>query len=119
VTDAARASSARLISVKAVHSAIFLAELGAILWLVATGLFGRRDRTTALAAALVTGEIAVFLANDGVCPLTPLAERYGAQDGRVSDMFLPDALARTTPIWSSALLSLAALLHLRAWRAAR
>ncbi|MFN8631632.1 MAG: hypothetical protein U0838_15340 [Chloroflexota bacterium] len=118
MASAARGSTARLNAVKAVHSAIFLAELGAILWLVATGLLGRRDRTTALAAILVAGEAAVFVANAGVCPLTPLAERYGAEDGRVSDIFLPDRLARTIPVWSSALLALAGVLHVRAWRRA-
>ena len=54
-----------------------------------------------------------FLANDGVCPLTPLAERLGATRGAVSDIFLPDAVARTIPIWSTALLVVAALLHAR------
>ena len=35
--------------------------------------------------------------------MTPLAERYGATagSGGVSDIFLPDALARTIPAWSS------------------
>jgi hypothetical protein len=107
---------ARLTAIRTVHSAIFLVELASILWLVVTGLAGRRDRSVAVAAVLVAGETAVFLANDGVCPLTPLAESYGAEDGRVSDIFLPDRLARTIPVWSSALVALAVLLHLRAWR---
>ena len=55
----------------------------------------------------------MFLANEGVCPLTPVAERLGASRGGVSDIFLPDAVARTIPIWSSALLVVAALLHAR------
>jgi hypothetical protein len=58
-------------------------------------------------------EAAVFLANDGVCPITPLTERMGAVHGSVSDIFLPDALARTTPVWSTVLLVVAGLLHLR------
>ena len=105
----------RLTTVRAVHSGIFLVELASILWLVVTGVVGRRDRTVGVAALLVAGETAVFLANDGVCPLTPLAEAYGAADGRVSDIFLPDRLARTIPIWSSALVATGALLHVRAW----
>ena len=105
----------RLTAIRAVHSGIFLVELASIVWLVLTGLVGRRDRTVAIAAVLVAGETAVFLANDGVCPLTPLAEAYGAEDGRVSDIFLPERLARTIPFWSSALVALGALLHLRAW----
>ena len=63
--------------------------LSAICWLVATGLAGRRDRSVAIAATLVAVESVVFVANRGVCPLTPLAERHGASRGGVSDIFLP------------------------------
>jgi hypothetical protein len=99
--------------VRALHSGVFLVELGAILWLVITGLIGRRDRTVAVAGCLVAAEAAVFVANSGVCPLTPLAERLGARRGSVSDIFLPDAMARTIPIWSSALVALGIALHVR------
>jgi hypothetical protein len=99
--------------VRAVHSAVFLAELAAILWLVVTGIAGRRDRTVAVAGGLVAAEAAVFVANSGVCPLTPLAERLGARRGSVSDIFLPDAMARTIPTWSSALVALGIALHVR------
>ena len=79
-----------------------------------SGLVGRRDRTVGIAAVAVAAEAAVFLANDGVCPITALTERLGAAHGSVSDTFLPDTLARTTPIWSTALLVVAGLLHARA-----
>jgi hypothetical protein len=48
-----------------------------------------------------------------------MAERLGADDGRVSDIFLPDALARTIPLWTIPLVVLGAALHARAWRASR
>jgi hypothetical protein len=99
--------------IKTVHTAIFGAELASIGWLVISGLVGRRDRTVGLAAGAVAIEAAVFVANDHVCPLTPLAERLGATGGGVSDIFLPDVIARTIPVWSSALLMLAAVLHAR------
>jgi hypothetical protein len=104
-----------LVAIKAVHSAVFLVMLSAILWLVATGMAGRRDRTVGAAAALVAVESAVFVTNRGVCPLTPLAEQYGAERGTggVSDIFLPDRLARTIPIWATSLVALGAGLHLR------
>jgi hypothetical protein len=101
-------------ALKAVHTAIFAGELSAIGWLVLSGLVGRRDRTVGLAAATVAAEVAVFLGNGGVCPITPLTERLGAAHGSVSDIFLPDAVARTIPIWSTALLVIAGLLHVRA-----
>jgi hypothetical protein len=108
-----------VVGVKSVHSAIFLVELASIVWLVVSGLVGRRDRTVALAAALVAVEATVFLANDRVCPLTPLAQRLGDSRGSVSDIFLPDRVARTIPIWSSALLVLAGILHARSASRAR
>ena len=98
---------------------MFLGELAAILWLLVTGIAGRRDRSVAVAGALVAAEAAVFVANAGVCPLTPLAERYGAADGRVSDIFLPDAVARTIPLWSTTLIAMALGFHLVAWRRSR
>ena len=112
-------SSPTLVAIKTVHSAILLVMLGAIGWLVVTGARGRRDRSTAIAAALVGTEIAVYVANDRVCPLTPLAERHGARRGSVSDIWLPDVLARTLPAWSGSLVALAAALHVRAWAADR
>ena len=104
-----------LMAIKAVHSAIFLVMLSAIGWLLATGLTGRRDRSVAAAGALVAAESVVFLANGGRCPLTPLAEHYGARRGGVSDIFLPDVVAQTIPIWASSAVVVAAALHLHRW----
>jgi hypothetical protein len=105
---------AAVVTLKTAHTIIFAGELTAILWLLASGLLARRDRTVGIAAAAVAVEVAVFVANDGVCPITPLTERMGAEHGSVSDIFLPNAVARTTPIWSTALLVIAGLLHVRA-----
>jgi hypothetical protein len=102
-----------VVGIKIVHTAIFFVELASIAWLVLSGLVGRRDRSVALAAAAVAVEAAVFVANDRVCPLTPFTRQLGAARGSVSDIFLPDRVARTIPIWSSALLGLAGALHLR------
>jgi len=103
----------RLLLVRAVHSIVFWAELGSIGWLVITGIIGRRDRSVGIAAALVAAESVVFIANGGVCPLTPLAERFGASSGSVSDIWLPDPVARTIPYWTIPLVVLGGLLHLR------
>ena len=102
-----------VVAIETVPTAVFLVELSSIGWLVGSGLIGRRDRTVALAAAAVAMEAVVFFGNDRVCPLTPLTERLGATRGSVSDIFRPDVVARTIPIWSSALVGLAALLHAR------
>jgi hypothetical protein len=113
---ARRAAGATLVLIKGIHSLAFLAELGAIGWLLVSGLLGRHDRTVGVAALMVAAESGVFLANRGVCPLTPLAERYGAVRGSVSDIFLPDVVARTIPIWATSLVAIAVALHARgAW----
>jgi hypothetical protein len=109
----------RLVAIQAAHSVIFWAELGSILWLVITGATGRRDRSVGVAAALVAAESAVFIANRGVCPLTPLAERFGASSGSVSDIWLPDVVARTIPYWTIPLVVLGSVLHGRRLVASR
>lgn len=82
---------------RTVHTLIFIGELRAIPWLVVTGLAGMRDRTVALAAAAVGAETAAFVITRGVCPLTPLSERLDGRVGSVSDISLPDRVARTIP----------------------
>jgi hypothetical protein len=104
--------SPAIAALKTIHTIVFAGELSAILWLVASGLVGRRDRTVAIAAAAVAVEAGVFVANRGVCPMTSLTVRVGASDGSVSDILLPDVLARTIPLWSTALLAVAGLLHI-------
>ncbi len=106
-------SGGMLTMIRLLHTAVFFVELSSIGWLLVTGLTGRRDRTVALAASLVAAESVVFIANGGVCPMTTQAERLGATRGSVSDIYLPDAVARTIPIWSTALIALAGLLHAR------
>jgi hypothetical protein len=109
----------RLAAIQAVHSAVFFVELASILWLVASGLLNRRDRSVAVAGALVAAEGAVWLANERICPLTPLAERYGAVSGSVSDIWLPDPIARTIPQWSIPLVATGIMLHFRGLLAGR
>jgi hypothetical protein len=103
-----------VIALKTVHTLIFAGELTAITWLLVSGLIGRRDRSVGIAAAAVAVEAVVFIGNDGICPITPMTERLGATHGSVSDIFLPAAVARTIPVWSTALLVVAGLLHARA-----
>lgn len=38
----------------------------------------------------------ILLVNHGRCPFTTLAEKYGAKNGAVTDLFLPGWLARNT-----------------------
>ena len=83
-----------LLLIKGIHTAAFFVIAGSILVVFADGARGRPRRTTGVAAAIALSECAVFAANGFVCPLTPLAERYGAERGSVTDIFLPDVIAR-------------------------
>jgi hypothetical protein len=89
---------AAIVAITAVHSLIFLVNSTSVILVFWAGLSSRWSRWTspALAAALI--ESAVFVANNGRCPLTGLAEDLGAESGRVSDMFLPRWLADRIPL---------------------
>jgi hypothetical protein len=91
-----------LFAVKAIHTVAFWLIAASIGVVLVDGLRGRPRRRTAVASAIALGECAVFAANGFVCPLTPLAERYGARRGSVSDIFLPDVVARNLT-WSSSI----------------
>jgi len=105
-----------LSAIKAVHTAIFFSIAGAILLTVWDGLRGRPRRRTAVAGGMVLAETAVFVSNNQVCPLTPLAEQLGAGRGSVVDIFLPDWAARRIPVVAGSAAVLALVLNLSAWR---
>lgn len=105
---------ATLVAIKAFHTVIFATIGATVLLFVWDGLRGRPRRRTAYAMGAALGEAAVYVSNNQVCPLTPLAEELGAGSGSVVDIFLPDAVARRIPIVSSAALLLGLALNLRA-----
>ena len=66
---------------------------------------------------MVLLESAVFVSNNQVCPLTPLAQEMGAKSGSVADIFLPDWLSRRIPVLGGATLIVGLALHSEAlWR---
>jgi hypothetical protein len=106
--------SIALVVLKTVHTIGFLVIGSCLLDVFVSGLRGRPGLRTLASATVVTGEVAVYFANDGVCPLTPMAERMGAGRGSVSDIFLPRFVARHLPVLSSFLLGAGVALNLRA-----
>ncbi len=103
-------------AIKAVHTAIFFSVAGLILVVAWDGVRGHPRRRTAIAAGVALAEAAIFASNNGVCPLTPLAEELGASSGSVTDIFLPDWFSRRIPLVSGTLLVLGLVLNLRAAR---
>jgi hypothetical protein len=104
-----------LSAIKAIHTAIFFSIAGAILLTIWDGVHGRPRRRTALAGGVVVAESLLFVSNNQVCPLTPLAEELGAERGSVVDIFLPDWAASRIPVVAGSAALLALVLNLRAW----
>jgi hypothetical protein len=108
-----------LSAIKVIHTAIFASVAGAILIALWDGLRARPRRRTAIAGGMVVAETAIFLSNNQVCPLTPLASELGAERGSVVDIFLPDWAASRIPVVAGTAALLALLLNLHAWRRSR
>jgi hypothetical protein len=90
-----------------------------VLYVLYAGLRGRTDRRAGIAGGIVAGEVLVFVGNGFRCPLTELAERYGAQSGSVTDIYLPKWFAHNMPAIHTPLLVLTTYLHARNLRRPR
>jgi hypothetical protein len=88
-----------VLHIKVVHTVIFWILSLCTVYALYSGIAGRIGTWTWVAVALLAVESVVLVASGWKCPLTILAERQGAQQGSVSDIFLPKALAdRIFPI---------------------
>ena len=91
-------------AVKVVHTALFV-SIGACVTLFAVdGVRQRRGVRAGVALAVALAESGVYVSNNQVCPLTPLAEELGAGSGSVADLFLPGWLSRRIPMIGGSLL---------------
>ena len=103
-----------LTAIKGLHTAIFASVAACIAVFLWEGIRQRPGRRAATALGVALAETAVFVSNNQVCPLTPLAEDLGADDGSVADIFLPDWASKRIPLIASAALLLGVTLHLAA-----
>ena len=101
-----------LAAIKAIHTVLFASISGAIAWFLVDGVRQRPSRGGVLALAVAIGETAVYVSNNQVCPLTPLAEEVGAERGSVVDIFLPDWAARRIPVVAGSALLLGVMLNM-------
>jgi hypothetical protein len=84
----------RLFLIKFIHSIIFWWQvlcLAYLLFVCITGIFSILV-LAAIISILINGIL--LLLNKGRCPFTTLAEKQGAESGSVTDLFLPDCIAR-------------------------
>jgi hypothetical protein len=106
-----------ILQVKIVHTAIFWFLSLCVVYALFSGIADRVTTWTWVAVGVLFVESVVLAVSGWTCPLTILAERQGASDGSVADIFLPKRLAdRIFPVCGTAYgLSLALIL----WRVLR
>jgi len=110
---AARPRPAAVAAIKAVHTLAWLSIESCVLYVLYAGFAGRTEKGVGIAGAIVASETLVFAGNGFRCPLTELAERYGAQSGSVADIYLPRWFAHNMPAVHTPLLVLMTYLHAR------
>ena len=116
---AVRPRPAVVAGIKTAHTLAWLSIESCVLYVLYAGLRGRTDRRAGIAGSVVAGEVLVFAGNGFRCPLTELAERYGAQGGSVTDIYLPKWFAHNMPAIHTPLLVLMTYLHARNLRRAK
>ncbi|HBE17002.1 MAG TPA: hypothetical protein DEG17_26330 [Cyanobacteria bacterium UBA11149] len=100
--------------IKFVHTLIFWILSLSVLYSLFSGIFDRITSWTWVAVGLVLIESIVLMISGWTCPLTLLAQRLGAQQGSVSDLFLPKWFAdRIFPICGTTFVVAIAILLLR------
>jgi hypothetical protein len=109
----ARLRPAALVGIKAFHSAAFFSIAGLIVVYAWDGITGRRGRRATMAGLVAVGEAIVYGSNNLVCPLTPLAEELGAEQGTVTDIYLPEWISRRVPLVGGGTLLVGLALHAR------
>ena len=105
-----------LLQIKVVHTIAFFVLSGCVVLVCYSGAFNRITAWTWAGVFMIVAEGIALGSCGGKCPLTVLAERQGALQPGVADIFLPKWFAdRIFPICGSAFL-LGCLLV--AWRLA-
>jgi membrane-bound metal-dependent hydrolase YbcI (DUF457 family) len=86
----------KIFAIKFIHSLIYLFMVACLVYILYCAITRRYDLTLLIALIAIFFEgLALFL-NNWRCPLTSLAEKYGATNGAVTDIFLPERLTRHT-----------------------
>jgi hypothetical protein len=116
-TDPARPTRTRgrndvpLTLIKAAHTLAWFSIESSMAYVLYAGAARRTGSRAALAGAVVARESLSFAANGFRCPLTQIAEKIGAADGSVTDIWLPRWFAHNLPAIHVPLLAAAAYLN--------
>ena len=84
----------KVFAIKSIHLALFIIMSISLFYILYCGISRTYDCTllTAICILLING-LAIVL-NRGRCPLTTLAEKYGAENGAITHLILPKWAAR-------------------------
>ena len=106
-----RHPEAVVVAIKAFHTLAWFSIELCMIYLLYAGFTKRSDRSVVVATVVVGGESLIFAANGFHCPLTKLAESFGAENGSVTDIYLPGWFAHYLPAIHVPLIVLAVFLH--------
>jgi hypothetical protein len=84
----------RLALVRAVHTVIYVVMASSVFAVLNAGASGARGAWLWGSLALVGIEVAIFVGSGMKCPLTNVAEKYGAPSG--ADTYFPVSITRHT-----------------------
>ncbi len=93
----------KLFLIKLTHTIIFFFMSACLIYVLYCGITRTYNWTLLVALSAILIEGLALLINRGRCPLTTLAEKKGAVKGSVTDIFLPQFIARNTFKFSSVL----------------
>ena len=102
----------KLFLVKFIHSLVFWWQTACLIYLLYAGIAGAFNVFVLIAIVSILINGLLLLLNKGRCPFTTIAENMGAEKGSVTDIFLPDIIARnifrvSTPLFGAELVLLA------------
>ena len=84
----------KLFIIKFIHTAIFYYMLACLIYVLYCGITRTYNWLLIIAISAILIEGSALMLNHWRCPLTTLANKYGAEKGSVTDTFLPKWLAR-------------------------
>jgi hypothetical protein len=84
----------KLFLIKFSHSLIFWWQAACLGYILYAGITRTFNAILLIAIGSILLNGLLLLLNDGRCPFTTLAENKGAEKGSITDIFLPDWIAR-------------------------
>ena len=95
----------KVFTVKFIHAILFWFMVFCLFYILYAAATRTYDWTLLTAGGVIIIEGLAIVLNYGRCPLTTLAEKYGAKNGAVTHLFMPKWLSRYVFKFSAVLFS--------------